>query len=198
MLRVTPNGNLVNDTDKKSKSQEELPEKPDKAKVRAIDQKGGRVKPLKPKPDPKPKPEKPAAPPPVPDIPLPDKLAKTPTVQSVASGAYAKKLLAHYGNILLPASLNSLHRKILTDDMSANKLTAEIYRMLPAKGGPLVQVNQSNDNRSATINNGSPRSSFATADEMFRQIAADRERRALGPAPMEFTVIPEDTKVKAD
>ena len=185
MLKVTKDGHLITEPDKPPK----LP------KVPSMKEMGVKL-------SPPPKKEKAAAPakkvprdqvikiakPSVPDIPIPAKLTKQPAAQSVASGAYAKKIMAHCAPVLLPAMVNSLHRKIQADDMSANKLAAEIYRLMPTKA-PLVNVTQTNDNRTATVNNDNRSGEFGTADEMFRLLAADREKRALGPAPREFEVL---------
>ena len=184
MLRVTSNGDLV-----------KVPEKTDKPEpVKEVSYKRTRQKSAA---APKPKPEKPPKPE-IPEIRIPAALAKTQTTQAVASGSYAKKLKAHFSNVLLPSMFQSLHRQIESDSLPASKLVSEIYALQPQNKAPLVQVNQTNDNSRTSVKNDNRSVNIATPDEMFRLLAADREKRALGPAPMEFTVIPENVKAAVE
>ena len=129
-------------------------------------------------------------------VPVPVGLLKKQTVSAITKGQYQKKLLAHYAPPSIVGFLEGLRQGCLVRDPKCLQLTAEIYDMIPnhKKGGISVNVQQNNANQGAgALIAPGGRGAFKSPDEMFRQLAAEKEQRALGPAPMEFTILPEET-----
>jgi hypothetical protein len=167
----------------------------------------------KPKPAPKPKPTpKPAPPTKKPAEPkkagskpkprvfakpltIPSELKKTPTVSAIARGNYQNKVKTHYSTLMLVELMESIRTGLINGDAGAMKLASEIYAMTPGKGnGISVNVQQNNANQGGSAvavaaDAGKPK--FRSPDEMFRQLAAEKEQRALSVGPMEFTILPD-------
>lgn len=116
-----------------------------------------------------------------PDILLPDKLANAnPTSKALTSGLYQRKLLAFFAPHVLPKMFNSLMKGLQSGDARAIQQAGELYQMLGGKGGVNVNVTQSNNNKAEAVS-ASASKGISSPDEMFRQLAQERqERRTMG------------------
>ena len=122
----------------------------------------------------------PPDPPPVVD-PLvlpPSVAAQKVTAKNIASGAYQSKLRALFAPQILPQLFRSLMAGIQSGDPVKMRQGWEIYQMLGGKGGVNINLQQNNVNQAANIP-GTRSKEVASPDDMFRMLAAERERRML-------------------
>lgn len=106
---------------------------------------------------------------------------KPVTSRVVKNGSLQNRAKAFYAIPILTKLFNSLLRSLDADDPSAQDKAAKIMGLLSdGKGGPNININQTNanDNRTATIRTARE---FASPDEMYRQIEEERQKRLAMP-----------------
>lgn len=137
-----------------------------------------------------------------PDIVLPEKLAGVNlTGKSITSGAYQRKLLGFFAPHVLPKMFNSLMANLHAGDPRAIQQAGEMYQMLGGRSAVNVNVTQHNENKAEAIS-ASASKGISSPDEMFRQLAQERQdRRTLGerlPAlqieatPIDYDEVPKE------
>ncbi len=115
----------------------------------------------------------------IPDITVPETFSRA-TPKNLASGAYQRKLLTLFAPILIPELLNSLRINVRCGEAQAQKLAADVFGLTPSKGGGVnLFMNQQNINQGKPGSESTRINGPTTPDEMFRQLATEREQRRI-------------------
>lgn len=138
-------------------------------------------------------PEKPATPPPIltrkPDIPT--ELANfKATLKRITSGAFQKRVLAHYAKEATLTFMQSLMESSANGDVRASITLAQIYKVLESKS--LVSVVNNVDARSVNLEVGESEGTTRSYANIARNFTAERERRQLmsgGPHTLDATFV---------
>ena len=126
-----------------------------------------------------------------PSIRLPEKLeAMKVTPALLAGGNFQRKIQAHFAKPVLVKAFNAMIRNLDNDDSRAVHQALEVYGILSGKRGDLnIVMNQSNQN--ASVGSVSRVKGVSTPDEIYRQLAEERQQRKLLPAAdVEFIATP--------
>lgn len=125
-----------------------------------------------------------AAPAGIPDLLMPEKLRNmNVTPNSLTKGIPQKKYLAWAFPALMEDLVNSIRRNLKTDKEQSQRLAAEMLGITGKAGGISINVNQTNNNKAEAASFA--RSAGPTSvDDMLRQLAAERENRALSGQQM--------------
>jgi hypothetical protein len=128
-----------------------------------------------------------------PDLAIPDNLLNAKvTTRQLRNGTYQRKILAHFAPALLGEFINSVRRNLHLSNESTQRLTAEMFNFVGAKGGVNVMVNQQNTNTSESKAASASRSAGPSSpDEIFRMLAEEREHRQVsGRSTIQFAPTP--------
>ena len=126
-----------------------------------------------------------------PSIRLPEKLeAMKITPAHLAGGKFQQKIQAHFAKPVLVRAFNAMIRNLDNDDSRSVQQAMEVYGILSGKRGDLnIVMNQSNQN--ASVGSVSRVKGATTPDEIYRQLAEERQQRKLLPAAdVEFIPTP--------
>lgn len=116
------------------------------------------------------------------DVSIPEKLAAT-AVTPRGLAAYRAKLHAFFAPHVLGEAYQAIRKAAIAGDLGAIDKIFKAYGVLAdGKSGVNINVQQTNENRQLAVAPGSAGVRELTSpDAIYRQLAIEREQRALGP-----------------